>query len=256
MKPRNTLQRYIGITVTVFILIIWFGLTRNQTTQQRLIFPSPDSLLSVFVNQWQTILKYSFTTWYRVLSGLAVGTLVGFCTGLIMTWNTLINSILDPLIELIRPIPPIALTPFFILWFGLGDLGQLLLVALGCFMVVVVTTVVSVKNVNPIYYRAAKSLGANDLDLYLTVFIPAILPSLASGIRVAAATGFGLTVAAEYLGAQGGLGFLIRNARTILQTDAILLAAILLGIESLVTDILLRIIFKTLTKWNPASTEA
>lgn len=255
MKIRQELKKKLSFIVILVTILVWIILTRNQTTSQRLIFPSPDSLLSILVNQWPAILHYSLTTWYRVLVGLAIGSVVGFLTGLLMTWNDWINSIFDPIVELIRPIPPIALTPFFILWFGLGDLGQLLLVALGCFMVIVVTTIVSVKNIEPVYIRAARSLGANDLDLYRTIIIPAILPSLVSGIRVASATGFGLTVAAEYLGAQGGLGFLIRNARTILQTNAILLAAILLGIESFLTDRLIRLISRKLTKWTPNSQE-
>lgn len=245
----------INVLVIFTAFMIWIVLTRDQTRSQHLMFPSPDSLLIVIGNHWQDILSYSLTTWYRVLTGLVLGALCGFLLGLLMTWHNIVDSILDPLIEIIRPIPPIALTPFFILWFGLGDEGQLLLIALGCFMVTIVTTVVSVRNVHPIYVRAARSLGANDFNLYLTVFIPAILPNFLSGMRVAAATGFGLTVAAEYLGAQGGLGYLIRNARTTLDTDVILLSAILLGIESLLTDRLLRLIFGKLTEWKPDSVE-
>ncbi len=255
MKAKHQLKKSVSIGVILLITFIWIILTRNQTSKQLLIFPSPDSLLSILFSQWREILVYSLTTWYRVLAGLAIGSFIGFLTGLVMTWNDWIEAMLDPIVELIRPIPPIALTPFFILWFGLGDLGQLLLISLGCFMVVIVTTVVSVKNVEPVYVRAAKSLGANDFDLYRTVFMPAIIPNLFSGVRVATATAFALTVAAEYLGAQGGLGFLIRNARTILQTNAILLAAIILGIESFLTDRLLRIIFRQLTKWTPKSNE-
>jgi ABC-type nitrate/sulfonate/bicarbonate transport system permease component len=249
-------RKSISIGTIILTILVWIVLTRNQTSSQSLIFPSPDSLLSILFRQGREILGYSLITWYRVLAGLAIGSIFGFLTGLVMTWNEWIDAILDPIIELIRPIPPIALTPFFILWFGLGDLGQLLLISLGCFMIVVVTTIVAVRNVDPLYVRAAKSLGANDLSLYQTVFIPAILPHLLSGVRVAAATGFALTVAAEYLGAQGGLGYLIRNARTTLQTNAIMLAAILLGIESFLTDQSLRLIFRQLTKWTPKSRES
>jgi len=186
---------------------------------------------------------------------LLIGSTLGFFIGLLMTWNEFIEYLLDPYIETIRPIPPIALTPFFILWFGLGDLGQLLLVALGCFMVIIVTTVVSAKNVSPIYIRAAKSLGASKFKLYQTIIVPAIMPNIASAIRIAAATGFGLTVAAEYLGAQGGLGYMIRNARVTLETESILIAALILGLESLILDQLLRYTFNKLTAWLPKDNE-
>lgn len=250
-KIKVTNKMITSIIVVTIVFLIWYFFTLDQTPKEKLIFPGLSSLAKVLTNNFSSIMSFSFTTWYRVLVGLLIGSLVGFSVGLLMTWFRVIEYFLDPFIELIRPIPPIALTPFFILWFGLGDMGQLLLVSLGCFMVIVVTTVVAVRNTSPIYVRAAKSLGANSLQVYKTIFIPAIMPNIASAIRVASATGFGLTVAAEYLGAQGGLGYMIRNARVTLQTESILLAAILLGIESLITDQFLRIIFNRITQWVP-----
>ena len=245
-------QRYKIISfLSIFILLIlWFLLTLDQSKSQELLFPSLTKMVKAFSDNYQNILDYSFITWYRVILGMLIGILIGLVIGIIITWNKYIESVVDPIIEIIRPIPPIALTPFFILWFGLGDIGQLLLVSLGCFMVIVVSTVNAIRNVKIIFVRAASSLGASTLDLYRTVYLPAIMPSLSSAVRVAAATGFGLTVAAEYLGAQGGLGFLIRNARVTLNTEVIMMAAILLGILSLLTDQLIRLIFGIVTKWN------
>jgi len=248
---RNKNKLLIEILFLIIVLILWHILTLKQTSQQKLLFPSFSTIFNTIIHNTGTILKYSIITWYRVLSGLIIGSFIGFILGLILTWSPLLFYIFDPIIEIIRPIPPIALTPFFILWFGLGDLGQLILIALGSFMVVVVNTIVSVNNVSPVYVQAAKSLGAKNFDLYKTIFIPAILPNLQSGIRVSSGTAFGLTIAAEYLGAQGGLGYLIRNARTTLQTEVILLAAIILGIMSLSTDKIIRIIFNHLTIWVP-----
>lgn len=248
-KSRN---KIISSSIVLFLLVLlWYFLTINQTPKSALLFPSPVLLLNTFLNQWKSIINYSFTTWYRVIVGLATGTILGMLTGILMTYNKALYYILDPIVEIIRPIPPIALTPFFILWIGLGDLSQLLLISLGCFMIITVSTFVGILNVNPVFIRAAQSLGAPKLYIYRTIYIPAILPSLSSGVRVALASSFALTVAAEYLGAQGGLGFLIRNARTILHTETILLGAIILGFESLITDQVLRIIFKQLTKWMP-----
>jgi len=247
---RSSKYKIISVFSIAILLLIWFLLTRNQTKTQELLFPGLEKMLFTFKNNYSNIINYSFITWYRVFVGLLIGIFSGLFFGILITWNKYVESIIDPIIEVIRPIPPIALTPFFILWFGLGDLGQLLLVALGCFMVIVVSTVNAIRNINIIFIRAAKSLGANSFDIYKTIYIPAIMPSLSSAIRVSSATGFGLTVAAEYLGAQGGLGFLIRNARVTLNTEVIMLAAILLGVLSLITDQLIRLIFKYITKWN------
>jgi ABC-type nitrate/sulfonate/bicarbonate transport system permease component len=180
-----------------------------------------------------------------------VGTFFGIIVAAIISASKLFEAVLEPVIEIVRPVPPIALTPFFILWFGLGDFGQLFLISLGCFMVVAVNALVAIRNVPIVYLYAARSLGANKFNLYKTVYLPAVSPSILAGMRVGAATGFGLTVAAEYLGAQGGLGFLIRNARTILDTSSILIAVIILGVQSLLTDASIRLLFSKITKWVP-----
>lgn len=254
MKKKTSLL-ILRIVVVCITLFIWYIFTLNQTTAQKLIFPGLKSIVLSLFNNFDTIFTYFYTTWYRVLAGLLIGAFIGLLVSLIITWSIVVENILDPFIEIIRPIPPIALTPFFILWFGLGDESQLSLIALGSFMVVVVTTVGSIKNVPPIYIRAAQSLGANDFYIYKTIIIPYIMPSLSSGLRIASGTAFGLTVAAEYLGAQGGLGFFIRNARTVLQTESILLAALLLGLQSLLTDQLIRFVFNKVTHWLPRKSE-
>lgn len=246
-------KKIIGISVILFIILFWYLATINQSQKEALLFPNPLLLLKILIKQYNEILIFSFTTWYRVIIGLIIGSFVGFIIGILMSYSKIANYILDPIIEVIRPIPPVALTPFFILWFGLGDLSQFLLISLGCFTIIAITTYESIKGVQPVYLRAAKSLGADNLTVYRTVIIPAIAPNLLPGLRVALATSFALTVAAEYLGAQGGLGYIIRNARTILQTDMVLLAALILGVESLLSDSLIRYIFGKITKWMPTS---
>lgn len=241
----------IGSLVVIFILLVWFFLTMNQTSKEALLFPSPFSLISAFMSNFNELLLFSLTTWYRVVIGLLMGSLLGFVFGILMSLSKTINYLFDPIIEIVRPIPPVALTPFFILWFGLGDLSQFLLISLGCFTIIVISTYESIKNVPPVYIRASKSLGANTISLYKTIIVPSIMPALLPHLRVALATSFALTVAAEYLGAQGGLGYVIRNARTILQTDMVLLSALILGLQSLISDSVIRFTFKKITSWMP-----
>jgi ABC-type nitrate/sulfonate/bicarbonate transport system permease component len=235
------------------IVLLWYFFTLNQNQQQALKLPRPALLISTLHDNGKTILNYSYTTWYRVILGLLIGTITGMFAGILMTYKRIFYFILDPIIEIIRPIPPIALIPFFILWLGLGDTSQFLLIGLGCFMIITVSTFVGITNVSPVYVRAAMSLGASKRQLYKTVYIPAMTPGLLSGVRVALASAFALTVAAEYLGAQGGLGYLIRNSRVTLHTETIMLASIIIGLESLITDQLLRVAFKHITKWLPKS---
>ena len=175
--------------------------------------------------------------------------MIGILIGLLMSRSRIVYAILDTVIEALRPVPPIALIPFFILWFGIGNFGKVLLSGLGCLMVLVVNTAVAVRNVPPIYVRAAASLGADSRTIYRTVVVPAIVPSLVSGWRVAAALAFALTVAAELMGAQSGLGFLVMVARRSLQTDVILLSVIILSIEAWFVDRAIRVLSNRVTPW-------
>lgn len=242
-----------GITV-ITAVIGWIVLTvpllgRTEPLVEPLKLPGPMLLWQAICQLKWKLLTYSATTLLRVVAGLLSGAIGGVLLGLLMTRFRIVMSVFDPLIEALRPCPPIALIPFVILWFGLGTSGQIFIVGLGCFMVVVVTTINAVSSVNVQLIRAAYSLGADSLTVYRAIVCRAITPHLVSAIRIASATGFGLTVAAEYLGAQGGLGFLIRNARTTLNTESIMLAIILLGVESYLVDSVIRFWGRRSTAW-------
>ena len=231
------------------VIAIWYVLTNSIV--EKLYFPSPKDTISVVGRMKGVLLEYFFATMYRVVVGMLIGAFFGILCGIAMTWNKWINSVLDPLIEGFRPIPAIALIPFFILWFGIGDLGKLILTAIGGFTVMVVTTIEAVKNVPPIYIMAARTLGADSWAIYRTIILPAITPTLIGGLRVTIALSFALVIAAEFMGAQSGLGYLIMLARRTLQTDAILVGIIIIGITSWIVDRMVRILGDYLTRWAP-----
>ena len=231
------------------VIAIWYVLTNSIV--EKLYFPSPKDTISVVGRMKGVLLEYFIATMYRVVVGMLIGAFFGILCGIAMTWNKWINSVLDPLIEGFRPIPAIALIPFFILWFGIGDLGKLILTAIGGFTVMVVTTIEAVKNVSPIYIMAARTLGADSWAIYRTIILPAITPTLIGGLRVTIALSFALVIAAEFMGAQSGLGYLIMLARRTLQTDAILVGIIIIGITSWIVDRMVRILGDYLTRWAP-----
>lgn len=241
--------RFLGVATVVAVLAAWYIVTVVIPLIPSLFFPSPPDVLRALIELRYSIIQHSVVTLYRVLTSFSVGSMIGIMIGLLMSRSRIVYAILDPVIEALRPVPPIALIPFFILWFGIGNFGKLLLSGLGCFMVLVVNTVVAVRNVPPIYVRAASSLGADPRTIYRTVVVPAIIPSLVSGWRVAAALAFALTVAAELMGAQSGLGFLVMVARRSLQTDVILLSVIILSIEAWFVDRAIRVLSNRVTPW-------
>ncbi len=255
-RGQRDVTRLLGILTVLAVMVVWYVVTVTHPLIPSLFFPSPPAVLQALIALQSTIIQHAFVTLYRVLVSFTAGSMIGILVGLLMSRSRVVYAILDPLVEALRPVPPIALIPFFILWFGIGNFGKLLLSGLGCFMVLVVNTVVAVRNVPPIYVRAAASLGADSSTIHRTVIVPAIIPSLVSGWRVAAALAFALTVAAELMGAQSGLGFLVMVARRSLQTDVILLSIIILSVEAWLVDRAIRIASNRLTPWMERFGEA
>jgi taurine transport system permease protein len=240
---------------TLLVLVfLWYVLT--PTVIPELVLPSPQTVWHAMTSLGLKLLEYSALTFLRVATGWLLGVLMGMAVGLLMTWNQTIFYIFNPLIEAIRPLPPVALIPFFIIWFGLGAASQIALIALACFMVLAVSTFVAVNNLPPVYLRAAALLGASKVQIYRTIIIPAILPSLVSGFRVAAALAFAVGVAAEFMGAQSGIGFMIMVARRTLETNVILLGTLVLGLESYLLDFIIRRMSTYLCRWTETPIEA
>jgi len=143
-----------------------------------------------------------------------------------------------------------ALIPLFVLWFGIGKAPQIALIALGCSVVLGVTTNEAIRNMPSIYVRAAYAMGASRKDVFRTVVIPYIIPHLIGAIRVAAASSFGLDVAAEFMGSQEGLGYLMIVQQQYLKTDGILAVVILYSILAYLLDMLIAFLERRLTVWT------
>ena len=253
IKKQQRIKRMISIVTIIFFLFAWALLTGVFKVIPSLKFPSPNDVFSTLVSVKSTIVSHAGITLERVLLSFSIGSLIGILIGLLMSRSIVIYGLLNPLIESLRPIPPIALIPFFILWFGIGDFGKFLLASIGCFMVMVVNTIEAVRNVPRIYLQAASSLGANESYAYRTVIIPAIVPELISGLRVGLALAFSLVIAAELMGAQTGIGFLIMVARRSLNTPTILLGIIIIGLEAWLMDTLLGYFTRNITQWTGRS---
>jgi ABC-type nitrate/sulfonate/bicarbonate transport system permease component len=235
----------------ILYFAVWFTLTEQGTgLLSRLQYPSPLYVIQTLIDMGPRLGIHVLATMARLLAGLAIGTCLGLAAGLAMMRYPLLYGLLNPQIETMRPVPPIAMIPFFILWFGLAEPGKVFLITLGSFMIIVVATIESVRNVPPIYLRAARTLGASEQQVFTTIVMPAIVPALVAPIRVAAAAAFGLTVAAEFLGAQEGLGYLIINARRSLNTGLILLSITIMGILSTLLDNLIRRAARFATEWS------
>jgi taurine transport system permease protein len=183
--------------------------------------------------------------------GFILGGLVGLVVGILMAISQTFRAVADPIVEVVRPLPPLALIPLLILWFGIGIGTHVVMIAFGTFIVMVVTAYEAVRNVPPIYLQAAATLGANRLQTFRRVIVPAIVPDIFGGVRVAVAASFGYAVAAELMGAQGGVGWFMVTSRRYLLTENIVAALIVIVVMAFLADQLVRWVNRRLTSWKP-----
>ena len=168
--------RVLGLICQVLLFGVWWLVTADGLNIIRpLKFPTPRMVGRVFVDSPALLLNGTEWTLGRVVVGLVIGGIGGVVIGLLMSRYKVVYNILDPQIESMRPIPPLAAIPFIILWFGIGETGKMLLVASGVFMIMVVTTVEAAHHVSPIYVRAALSLGAPKGQIYRTVIFLSLI---------------------------------------------------------------------------------
>ena len=178
--------------------------------------------------------------------------LVAIPLGVAMAWWKGFENQVDPLVEMLRPVPPLAWIPLSILWFGIGDTQNEFIIFLGCFFPILINTVAGVKGVEATLVRAARCLGANEARVLWRVVLRAALPSIITGIRVGLGVGWMALVAAELVGASSGLGFLINDARTVLRTDYVIVGMATIGLVGLLIDRLIRALVRRLLPWSQA----
>jgi ABC-type nitrate/sulfonate/bicarbonate transport system permease component len=243
--------KYLGYVAILLYFLIWFAITEDGFALVRPIkFPSPRMVGQAAVTISSVLVTDIVVTVLRVLVGWGAGVALGLGLGLWMSFNRKIFYFFDPLIESIRPVPVIAMIPFFLLWFGINEYGKFLMVLMGVFAIIVVSTVEAVRNVPKIYIRAAETLGASRRQIFRLIIIPAIVPQLIGPLRVSAALSFTLVVAGEFMGAQAGLGYRILEARRLFNTDVILLGIVLFGVLSAISDSWIRRVTNYITRWS------
>jgi ABC-type nitrate/sulfonate/bicarbonate transport system permease component len=246
--------RYLSVIAILLYFGLWWGVSEQGLGLVRPIkFPSPRMVLDAAVRLHDIIAFDVLVTMIRVACGFCAGTLIGIGLGLAMSYNRKVLYFFDPLVESMRPVPVIAMIPFFLMWFGIDELGKFLLITLGVFAILVVSTVEAVRNVPSKYLLAAQTLGASKAQRFRTIIVPAIIPELIGPLRVATALSFTLVVAAEFMGAQAGIGYRILEARRMFNTDVILLGVTVIGIMAALADLLIRWGTTRITRWSERS---
>ncbi len=221
--------------------------------------PAPESVVSrlveVYVDGYQNVTLTQNIGWslFRVVAGFVLGSLIGIPLGYAMGLNGWFRGWFDPIVEFMRPVPPLALIPLVIIWFGIWEQGKIILLFLAALWIMTISARAGVSGVNITKVHAAYSLGASKFQILTHVIIPNSLPEIFTGARVAMGVCWGTVVAAELVAAEKGAGKMIIAASKFQQTDIVIMGIILIGVIGFGIDILMRMSEKVFVPWKGKS---
>ncbi|MEW7313464.1 taurine ABC transporter permease TauC [Buttiauxella gaviniae] len=242
-------------TVTAIILLWWWVAAEQWISP--LFLPPPGQVLSKLITiagpegfMDATLWQHLAASLLRILTALAAAVLIGIPVGIAMGLSPTIRGILDPLIELYRPVPPLAYLPLMVIWFGIGETSKILLIYLAIFAPVAMSTMAGVRSAKEVRIRAARALGATRAQVVWHVILPGALPEILTGFRIGLGVGWSTLVAAELIAATRGLGFMVQSAGEFLATDVVLAGIGVIAVIAFCLELGLRALQRRLTPWH------
>lgn len=235
MRPRSyTAMPTLG---AVLLLVAW-ELSARLVWRDPQVLPSPWQCLQAAARYLSLadLVAHISTSLIRIAIGFGLAALAGIVLGVTLGWYRSLGRTLAPVLELLRPIPPLAWIPMAIVWFGLGEPSKWFVIFLGSFFPVFTNTWRGMSTIPPVVLRAARTMDIDGPELLFRVAIPAAFADIATGLRVGFGLAFGILVAAELIAVDRGMGYLIMQSREIGQLGVAIFGVLLIGITSLVAD--------------------
>ena len=244
-----------GILMVVTLFVLWW-LATNRGWVKPIYWPSFDAVISRASLLWTEGFR-NVALWdhvalsiYRVLSGVFYGAMLGVPLGFAMGLSSTARGLFDPVVEFLRPIPPLALIPLIILWFGIDEFAKIFLLFLASLFIMTIAARAGVSGVNVSKVHAAYSLGATKFQVLRHVILPNALPEIFTGLRTSMGVCWGTVVAAELVAADKGVGSMIMIAKNFLQTDTVVIGIAIIGLIGYVIEIVMRKLEARLIPWK------
>jgi NitT/TauT family transport system permease protein len=235
-QPRKWERYFWPLFAATFFLVMWHVLVKWTASK---VFPSPLDVqrgIAELVRKG-VLWHYMMDSLGRVATGYLTAVALGVPTGLLLGWYPAAGLVVNPTIQILRPISPIAWIPVSIVWFGIGDMAAIFLVFLASFFPIVVASMNGVRNVPSMYRRAGRNFGLSPAKLLARVVFPAALPQIIVGLRIALGIAWLVVVAAEMIAVDSGLGYLVIDSRNSgKRYDLVIAAMILIGLIGLGLD--------------------
>lgn len=223
------------------LLLVWDVLARFSGWSRQ-VFPGP---VVVMVSMGElladgTLVKHTVASLFRVTVGFYLAAILGIPAGIALGMTKTVRSLINPLIQFLRPISPLAWIPLAMLWFGIGDPPAIFLIFLSSFFPLVVSTTIAVDSINQTYFHVAANFNFTKTETIIRLVIPAIMPEVVTALRMTVTISWLVVVAAEMIAVQSGLGFLILDSRNALRMDYVMDGMIVIGLVGLILDYLMR----------------
>jgi NitT/TauT family transport system permease protein len=244
--------RRAALLVSPWLLIIggWYTIHYSGLINPVLV-PAPHVVASRFLQLMHDRLPLDMLmSTRRVLIGVTLGIIAAVPVGFVLGWYKDVRTFVDPLINFFRALPPIALIPLVIVYFGVEETAKTAILFYASFFAGVIVMYEGIAQISPIYVRVARTLGATDFEIFWRVIVPMTIPHMLTALRVALGVAWATLVASELIAAQRGLGALIQNAASFFQLDIIYVGIICIGLIALAMDIVLRRVSRRLVAWQ------
>lgn len=231
---RNVSNILIGFLLLVIVwqLVIWVG------KYDEALFPSPllvwDGIVSLVKDG--TLFIHFQVSILRFLAGYLLAVVFAVSLGLFLGRIPALWGVIDPIVQVLRPVSPIAWSPFIVLWFGIGNIPAIVIIFIAAFFPVLLSTVSAVRKVDQLYLKVAENLEIKGFALLRKIIFPASFPLIANGLHIAVGTAWVFLVAGEMVGAQSGLGYLIVDARNSMRLDLVMAGILFIGLSGLLLD--------------------
>ena len=235
----------------IVVVLIWYAIAWSGLINPALV-PTPHQVAAKF---WELLTTARLPidilmSTQRVFIGVTLGIALAVPVGFVLGWYRDVRRFIDPLLNFFRALPPIALIPLVIVYFGIGEPAKIVILFYASFFAGVIVMYEGIAQISPIYVRVSRTLGATDGEIFRKVIVPLTVPHMLTALRVALGVAWATLVASELIAAQQGLGALIQNASSFFQLDIIYVGIICIGVIALVMDLLLRALARRLVAWQ------
>jgi len=250
--------------IVPILLVVGWELFARSGILPRALLPAPSQVLIAWAD-WVFATDGNTQTYsghwifdvaassYRVFLGFALAAVLGVAVGMAIGWSRMIENLFDPVLQILRPVPPVSWIPLAIIWFGIADKPAIFLVFMGSFFPVLLSTIHGVKNCDRNLLRVGAMTGGTPGKLLIHIVFPAALPSIFSGLRIAIGSAWMLTVTAEMVAVKSGVGYVLWDSYYFLRYDIVIASMVSIGLLGFLSDYLIKRISAYFLRWQRGS---